>query len=100
MTEKSMDQKQVFCQSCGMPLTEEAQLGTEADGSRSGEYCCYCYEKGAFAQDCTMEEMIEFCLKLNDEHGAMGTREEAKATMEQWFPTLKRWKECQPAVKG
>ena len=53
--EKSMKQK--FCQSCGMPLTEEV-LGTNADGSKNEDYCMYCYKDGKFLQDCTMEEMI------------------------------------------
>jgi len=35
-----------FCQSCGMPLTEEA-YGTEKDGSKNVEYCHYCYEVGS-----------------------------------------------------
>ena len=38
-----MEQK--FCQSCGMPLTEEV-LGTNADGSKNEEYCMYCYREG------------------------------------------------------
>ena len=46
-----------FCQSCGMPLTEDV-LGTNADGSKNEDYCMYCYKDGKFLQDCTMEEMI------------------------------------------
>lgn len=39
-----------FCQSCGMPLQAEDQWGTNADGSLNEEYCCYCYQKGAFTR--------------------------------------------------
>ena len=39
-----------FCQSCGMPLQAEDQWGMNADGSLNEEYCCYCYQKGAFTQ--------------------------------------------------
>ena len=39
-----------FCQSCGMPLTDEV-LGTNADGSKNEEYCIYCYKDGAFTGD-------------------------------------------------
>ena len=53
-----------FCQSCGMPLQAEDQWGTNADGSLNEEYCCYCYQKGAFTQDYTMEEMIGHCLQF------------------------------------
>ena len=38
-----------FCQSCGMPLSEEV-LGTNADGSKNEEYCIYCYKDGADAE--------------------------------------------------
>ena len=34
-----------FCQSCAMPLTEEI-LGTNEDGSKSQDYCKFCYEDG------------------------------------------------------
>lgn len=32
-----------FCQSCGMPLTNEI-LGTNSDGSPNEEYGIYCYK--------------------------------------------------------
>ena len=32
-----MEQKMKFCQSCGMPLTNEV-LGTNADGSKNEDY--------------------------------------------------------------
>ena len=41
-----------FCQSCGMPLTEEV-LGTNADGSKNEDYCMYCY-KAANANQATI----------------------------------------------
>ena len=48
-----------YCQSCGMPLQNQDELGTNSDGSRNEEYCCYCFKDGAFTMDCTMEQMIE-----------------------------------------
>ena len=53
-----MDKDMKFCQSCGMPLTDNV-LGTNADGSKNEDYCMYCYKDGKFLQDCTMDEMIE-----------------------------------------
>ena len=83
-----------FCQSCGMPLTEE-NLGTNADGSKNEEYCMYCYKDGVFTNDCTMEEMIEFCAQFVDEVNKNMpqpmTKEQYKQMMQQYFPTLKRW---------
>ena len=40
-----------FCQSCGMPLTNEI-LGTNADGTPNEDYCIYCYKDGKFTRLC------------------------------------------------
>lgn len=83
-----------FCQCCGMPLDDPKDWGTEADGSPSRDYCCYCYKGGAFVvPEATMEDMIAFNLKYNAENGhPFGPQEEAERKMRAWFPTLKRWR--------
>ncbi len=85
----------LFCQSCGMPMQTDEQFGTNEDGSANYEYCCYCYKDGAFVQDCTMDGMIEHCIRFLDEfNGACNTKytkEEAIAQMKKYFPKLKRW---------
>ena len=63
----------------------------EKDGSRSADYCKYCYENGAFTSDCTMEEMIEFCVPVMAKENPDMTEEKAREMMQQYFPTLKRW---------
>lgn len=89
------DMEQRFCQSCGMPLTEDNH-GTEADGSRSEDYCIYCHKDGRFTHDMTMEQMIDFCAQFTDEinrqSGQQLTQEQAKEMMRKFFPHLKRWK--------
>ena len=88
--------EQRFCQSCGMPLVE-GNIGTNSDGSKSKDYCSYCYKGGVFLQDFNMSQMIEFCTQftdqINKETGWNLTPQQAKAQMQQIFPTLKRWKE-------
>ena len=88
-----MEQK--FCQSCGMPLTDDDK-GTNADGSRNDDYCNYCYVDGRFRQDLTMEQMVEHCARFTDDinkwSGENMTVEEAKEMMRQFYATLKRWK--------
>lgn len=82
-----------FCQSCGMPMGDTDELyGTEADGSKSMDYCFYCYANGAFTSVCTMEEMIECCIPPVLEANFQWKEEDARSMMQQWFPTLKRWK--------
>ena len=88
-----MDQR--FCQSCGMPLTEDV-FGTNADGTKNEDYCMYCYKDGKFLQDCTMDEMIEHCSQFVDEVNKQMpkpmTKEEYKQMMRGFFPMLKRWR--------
>ena len=82
-----------YCQSCGMPMnTVETVYGTNADGSKNEDYCAYCFENGAYKQDCTMEEMIEFCLPHVVSFNSDMSEEEAKKMMREFFPKLKRWK--------
>ena len=89
--ENTMKQELKICQSCGMPMQEE-QYGTNRDGSKNHTYCCYCYKDGAFAQDCSLEEMIDFCAAFEVEGGRAKTVEEAKAMLGEYFPTLERWR--------
>ena len=88
--------EQRFCQSCGMPLTNDV-LGTNADGSKNEDYCMYCYKDGKFLQDCTMEEMIEHCTQfvnaVNEGLEKPITKEEYIGMMKSYFPQLKRWRQ-------
>lgn len=80
-----------FCQSCGMPLSEDV-LGTNADGTKNEEYCVYCYKDGDFVGgDCTVEEMIEFCVEPTLQSNPEMKEEEVRAMLQQFLPTLKRW---------
>lgn len=78
-----------------MPLSPDT-LGTNADGTPNADYCTYCYKDGHFTQDCTMEQMIDFCSQFVDEvNKSMPkpmSKEEYKQMMRQYFPSLKRWK--------
>ncbi len=89
-----MEKEMRFCQSCGMPLSEDV-LGTNADGTKNEEYCIYCYKDGAFTGDFTMEEMAEFCAQFVDEYnkntGQNLSREDYKKMLLQYYPNLKRW---------
>ena len=89
-----MEQK--FCQSCGMPI-DDSTFGKEADGSKNEDYCHYCYADGHFTKECTMDEMIELNLNYLDEFNkdseVKNTVEEARKTMKEYFPQLKRWKQ-------
>ncbi|MGN0034073.1 MAG: zinc ribbon domain-containing protein [Candidatus Limimorpha sp.] len=91
-----MEKEIKYCQSCGMPLINECEIGCNTDGSKNNDYCKYCFDNGHFLQDCTMEEMIQHCVQFIDEFNKDSehkvTREEAIAQMRVVFPHLKRWK--------
>ena len=78
-----------------MPLTG-GNNGTDADGSKNEDYCMYCYNDGAFTQDFTMSQMVEFCVRFTDQMNEQGgwdlTPEQARDRMLRLFPHLKRWK--------
>lgn len=82
--------EKVICQSCAMPMQKEGDFGTKTDGSACNMYCCYCYQKGSFTSNVTMEEMIEKLVSMHDE---MNMKEgEARDLATKVLPTLKRWK--------
>lgn len=80
-----------LCQSCAMPLTEESMVGTNKDGSKSNDYCMYCFKDGEFTSNVTMDEMIEFCIKPCLEFGVYPDSDTARKAMKETFPKLKRW---------
>ena len=79
-----------FCQSCAMPMQKAEDFGTNADGSKSEEYCQYCFQNGKFTEpNITMEQMIEKCASI------MKQMQISEAQIEQtkkFIPMLKRWK--------
>ena len=81
-----------ICQSCGMPMSNPEDFGTEANGGQNQEYCSYCYKNGAFEEaNMTLEEMIDFCAPYIVEAGEAKSLDEARAALNEYLPTLKRW---------
>lgn len=80
-----------FCQSCGMPMGSPECFGTDANKVRINEYCCHCFQGGAFVGDITMEEMIDLSASIMAEKVHM-PEIEAKEICRSFIPTLKRWK--------
>ncbi len=80
-----------FCQSCGMPLSRDTGGGgTEADGSKSADYCSHCYQNGAFTMpDLTVEQMVD---RVKGKMKERGVPEPMAAMLTKIIPNLKRWK--------
>ena len=87
-----MENMMKFCQSCAMPLSKPEDHGTNADNSKSDDYCTHCYQNGEFTSEMTMEKMIEFCAPYMAQANEGMSEEQAKEQMQKFFPELKRWK--------
>ncbi|HRH50973.1 MAG TPA: zinc ribbon domain-containing protein [Panacibacter sp.] len=79
-----------FCQSCSMPVDKPELCGTEKDGSKSNEYCIYCYQNGAFINpDMKLDEMkvtvVTQMKKMNIADNIINMTVGS-------LPALKRWK--------
>jgi hypothetical protein len=78
-----------FCQSCSMPIDNPDLCGTEKDGTKSNEYCRYCYQNGEFTNpDLTLEEMKEHMMRIMEKDKL------SKDILERALnrlPFLKRW---------
>lgn len=86
------------CQSCGMELLQDSDKGSERDGSKSEEYCSFCYQNGQFVHNIPMEDMVEHNLRdldeWNESVGMQLTKDEAKDMLMEFLPTLNRWKKA------
>ena len=83
----------IFCQSCYLPLVNSEDFGREANGEQSIDYCCYCYQDGAFSNpNESLEEMIESCAPYVVEGGYCPDNDSARKMLQECLPTLKRWK--------
>lgn len=71
-----------------MPLSEEL-LGTEVDGSKSRDYCKFCYHDGQFSHpEYSLEQMMSHLQKRMDKDELPEDIIEAAISR---LPHLKRW---------
>jgi hypothetical protein len=73
-----------------MPLEIDHVKGTEKDGSRSLEYCIYCYENGDF-KDPSMS-LAKMLNVVETQMGKMNIPEKIIETSLNKIPKLKRWR--------
>ena len=81
--------RKLICQCCGMPLTDDATISREPDGTFNESYCKWCYADGAYTYS-SMDDLIYACVRhMTNEHF---TEEQARAYMRDLLPTLDYWK--------
>jgi len=82
--------RQLICQCCGMPLSEDSMISREPDGSYNEEYCKWCYSDGAFAYE-SKDALIEFLISHmpNPENAPEEVR---RSQYDLYLSQLKHWK--------
>ena len=82
--------RQLICQCCGMPLSEDDMISREPDGSYNEDYCKWCYTDGAFAYE-SKDGLLEFL--ISHMPNPDNTPEELrKSQYDQYLSQLKHWK--------
>ena len=81
--------RQLICQCCGMPLTEDEMISREPDGIFNDDYCKWCYTDGAFVYS-DKSALIDFMLghMPNPENTP---DEERRAQFDGYLSQLKHW---------
>ncbi|HUN15614.1 MAG TPA: zinc ribbon domain-containing protein [Saprospiraceae bacterium] len=87
-----MENKNLICQSCGMPLDKDPYKGgTNLDQSKSDKYCSFCFKEGKFMDEgITLEQKIEKNIKMAVNMGM--PQDKAQEMAESILPNLERWK--------
>lgn len=78
----------LVCQCCGMPLTEDAHISREPDGSFNEEYCQWCYRDGQFVYS-SMDSLMDYL--VTSFSGPHWPEEAARAYYRDALPRLKHW---------
>ena len=82
------------CQSCGMPISAQFQnLGTNADGSHSQQYCSFCFKDGAFTlPNLKVEDMIRMSIENMTGDDLRMPLDRATELANRMIPELGRWR--------
>ena len=82
--------RQLVCQCCGMPLSEDNQISHELDGSYNEDYCKWCYADGDFAYK-SKDALIDFLIGHVPNSDNIAD-EERKIQYDTYLSQLKHWK--------
>lgn len=52
----------LYCQCCGMPLSDDSMISQEPDGSFNDDYCKWCYTEGKFVYE-SKDALLDFLIQ-------------------------------------
>ena len=79
----------LFCQCCGMPLSEDSVISREKNGEFNEEYCKWCYSDGAFAYK-TKGSLLDFLVREMPNPENKGS-DERRALFDSQLSQLRHW---------
>ena len=80
----------LYCQCCGMPLTEDSMISREPDGDFNEEYCTWCYSDGTFAY-ASKDALLDFLLAHSPNPDGQ-PEAQRRALYDGYLNQLKHWK--------
>ena len=80
----------LFCQCCGMPLSEDGMISREPDGSFNEAYCKWCYTDGCFAYE-TKDSLLDYLVRHMPNPGHVPD-EERRKEFDGYLSQLAHWK--------
>ncbi len=83
--------RQLYCQCCGMPLTEDSMVSREPDGSFNEDYCTWCYSGGSFTYS-SKEALLDFLLAHSPNPENL-PEAERRRQYDGWLSLLRHWQE-------
>nr|WP_288724096.1 zinc ribbon domain-containing protein [uncultured Sellimonas sp.] len=82
--------RQLICQCCGMPLSEDSLISRESDKSYNEEYCKWCYSDGKFTYE-SKESLLDYLVKHMPNPDNLDN-ETRRAQYDSFLSQLKHWK--------
>ena len=82
--------RQLICQCCGMPLSDDGMISREADGTFNEDYCKWCYANGEFVYP-SRESLLDFLIGHMPNPDNL-PEEERRAQFDSYLVQLKHWK--------
>ena len=81
---------QLFCQCCGMPLSEDDLISREPDGSYNEDYCKWCYTAGEFAYK-SKDALLDYLVRHMPNTDNLSD-DDRRAQFDAYLSQLKHWK--------
>lgn len=82
--------RQLICQCCGMPLSEDGMISKETDGTFNEDYCKWCYTDGAFAYQ-SKDSLLDYLVGHMPNPDNL-TDDERRTQFDSYLSELKHWK--------